>query len=294
MIFLSKDALQTQQTINNFVSVVCSLLIFGYIIWRILWNYTSLTHYQNLLVCQATVGIISSVLRLITNRTATIEMTFQYGYSFLEWPPSSTKLLISILITLVAAEAILLAIFNIHRVLIFTKPSRIRIFYIITTPLSVSYLIMAGTINFFLNKVFKLCFYTLYLFIPVIIFTCYFTLRRHFRMTHYTDRIRKLQNKMSNGLLIQVILHFVAIALLASVDAVITPSSRIFALKNENTVVIGKSYALAIYMLLSWYPVFIGFIIKWSISGFLTKNKVTRPKTTLILPVISQGGQIRP
>ncbi|VDO20934.1 unnamed protein product [Haemonchus placei] len=60
-------------------------------------------------------------------------------------------------------------------------------------------------VNFF-QKVFKLCFYTLYLFIPVIIFTCYFTLRRHFKMAHYTDRIRKLQNKMSNGLLLQVTL----------------------------------------------------------------------------------------
>ncbi|KAL6727824.1 hypothetical protein Aduo_009667 [Ancylostoma duodenale] len=81
-----------------------------------------------------------------------------------------------------------------------------------------------------------------------------------------------MQNKLSSSLLMQIFVHLFALASADVVDPVITLVSNTFGISGKAITVIELVYIVIANMLFIWYPVAIGAIIKWSISGLLTNS----------------------
>ncbi|ETN80121.1 hypothetical protein NECAME_09393, partial [Necator americanus] len=113
--------------------------------------------------------------------------------------------------------------------------------------------------------------------ISTVIIVCYFILKRYFTLSAYSKKVRQMQNKLSNGMIIQVIIHICAIALIGSRRPVVAAYGFIFNADEEKQRHVSGIYIVIVYLVFIWYPVITGLLIRWSISGFLTRRKVSEP-----------------
>ncbi|WKX99891.1 hypothetical protein Q1695_014624 [Nippostrongylus brasiliensis] len=196
-----------------------------------------------------------------------------YGYPFIHNRLWVTTLFLCLLAIAESAEAIMLMVFNVHRALLFLRPNGIKLFYLVTTPLAVLYVAALAATDILYVGISDFCSYGLFVIILVIVIVCYVVLRRHFRRSNYSEKAKRLQNKLSNGLLLQIIVHIITLILVSAIGPGIVYLCVALSVDVKLIVTIVSSYMVIVYMMFAWYPVIIGFIIKWSISGFLTTRK---------------------
>ncbi|KAL6727822.1 hypothetical protein Aduo_009665 [Ancylostoma duodenale] len=268
------ETLQTvqQQQVNTLVATIFSFLVHGYIIRRILSKYSVLTQYQNLLVTQSSVYVIGSILRFCLNQRITLGLEVIIGYPFIH-VPNWVEAAVEFSVSLVeGAEGVMLVIFNVHRLLIFLRPHFIKPFYVVTIPASLAFIIFDSYMDMF-NPDFCPymgdCFYVTICGITIL---CYILLRRHFRRRVYSDNVNRMQTKLSRSLLMQIFVHLFALALADVVNPVILLVCNSFAIKEKTVTFIEVVYLMFVSILFIWYPVAIGAIIKWVISGLLTRS----------------------
>ncbi|XGW17297.1 hypothetical protein V3C99_002141, partial [Haemonchus contortus] len=265
----AETATEIFQSINILVACTSSFLIHGYTIRRIKLNATSLNHYQNFLVLQSVVFIVGSALRLILNERMTLKLEYRTGYPFIVLPPWLASVLSPACVFVETGESSLLTLFNIHRVLLFVKPAKIGLFYIVGLPIAFFVTIPVGVSSAFFGDISYYCSSVFYVIVLGIVFICYFVLRRHFRDNYYSDTIRRAQNKMSKGLLIQIFAQVTALVIVG-IGPLLSLIASLFRLSDNTVEEIIGIYMVVIYAVFIWFPVLIGFIIKWSISGLLT------------------------
>ncbi|KAK5978179.1 hypothetical protein GCK32_007556, partial [Trichostrongylus colubriformis] len=211
----AEKAVEILQYFNTIVTSIVSFLVFGYIMYRIKLNHVSLTYYQNFLVVQSLVYICGSVLTLIMNQRMTLSAKEESGYPFIVLPLWLNTLITSLFIIVMSGESMLLTVFNIHRVLLFLKLGKVGHFYIVTAPLAFLCVILTGISNAFFEDIFYYCLCGYYSAILFIACTCYFILRRHFRLNFYSDMVRKAQSKLTKCFLLQIVVQTCALAMYA-------------------------------------------------------------------------------
>ncbi|XGW17294.1 hypothetical protein V3C99_002140 [Haemonchus contortus] len=265
----AETATEVLQYSNTVISCTFSIFIHGYIIRRIRLNATSLNNYLNFLVLQSVVYIFGSALRLILNERTTLKFEERTGYFFIVMPSWFASVMIPTCLFVEVAESMLLTLFNIHRVLIFLRPRKVGWFYILGLPTAFFGTVLVGVSTTFFQDISYYASCTYYVVTLTIVLICYFILRRHFRLNNYSNAIRKAQNKMSKGLLIQIFVQTIALAIMGIGQLIFFMASLFHFSDNTATDILGI-YMLVVYVVFLWFSVLIGFIIKWSISGLLT------------------------
>ncbi|KAK6010528.1 hypothetical protein OSTOST_24443, partial [Ostertagia ostertagi] len=134
----TNGALQIFQYTNTVVATISTLLIHGYIIHRIKSNRASLTHYQNFLIAQSVIYICGSVLTIVINERFTLDNERQTGYPFIVVPMWLTTVIMVLSVMVQTAESILLTLFNVHRLLLFIRPKKSKLFFILISPVAFS------------------------------------------------------------------------------------------------------------------------------------------------------------
>ncbi|VDL84745.1 unnamed protein product [Nippostrongylus brasiliensis] len=109
------------QTANTVIATLASLVLNGYVTYRILTNHNNLTNYQNLLVGQAALYIFGSVICLVANERMNLQMEYMVGYPFVTLNYAAEVSIKCLLDDTQIAQECLLMIFNVHRVLIFLR-----------------------------------------------------------------------------------------------------------------------------------------------------------------------------
>ncbi|EYB85397.1 hypothetical protein Y032_0299g1790 [Ancylostoma ceylanicum] len=272
---------QIVQQINTVIATLCSLMVHGYIIFRIKSNYNVLNQYQNLLVAQSATYFFASIFRLLVNRKVTLDGEEFRGYSFIRVPATVDFIVLFILDLAEPSESIMLAVFNVHRVLLFVRPSLIKSFYFVTVPLAVTYVFCFACMDAFYpncTRYFLLCFI---FFISCVIITCYAILRRYFTQSQCSVRVRQMQNKLSNGMVIQIVIHICALGLIGLRRPFIALYGTIFGADEAARNYASGVYIVIAYLVIIWYPFMTGLLIRWSISGFLKRSALTGPSTLI-------------
>ncbi|VDL79293.1 unnamed protein product [Nippostrongylus brasiliensis] len=77
----------------------------------------------------------------------------------------------------------------------------------------------------------------------------------------------------AEAIMLMIIVHIITLILVSAIGPGIVYLCVALSVDVKLIVTIVSSYMVIVYMLFAWYPVIIGFIIKWSISGFLTTRK---------------------
>ncbi|EYC12562.1 hypothetical protein Y032_0046g1303 [Ancylostoma ceylanicum] len=196
------------QTFNSIASTACGLTIHGYILYKMLKKNSTLSQYQDLIVLQSIVGLISIISRLILNQIVTVDGSTSIFFPFIDFHPILQKAIIFLVTTSESAEEFLIIAFNIHRVLIFLRPYWIKKFYICFTPLAISYstcygvLMMKATEKQLLETLMEM------LLVPVIIvvsIVCYVLITRYFRsVSGYTEKVKQMQARLSTSIYLQI------------------------------------------------------------------------------------------
>ncbi|KAL6727812.1 hypothetical protein Aduo_009656 [Ancylostoma duodenale] len=109
------------QTFNSIASTVCGLTIHGYILYKMLKRNSSLSQYQDLIVLQSTVGLLSIISQLLLNQIVTVSGNTSLFFPFIDFHPILQKAIIFLVTTSECTEEFLIIAFNIHRVLIFLR-----------------------------------------------------------------------------------------------------------------------------------------------------------------------------
>ncbi|RCN49383.1 hypothetical protein ANCCAN_04635 [Ancylostoma caninum] len=103
-------------------------------------------------------------------------------------------------------------------------------------------------------------------FLPTIV--CYFIIRQHFKMINSSDIVKRMQSKLSLGLLLQWILQMISSVIMWSGFAF--NCFFLFSFDNARTVeAVVDIYFVIADTFMAWIPAITGLLIKWSISGFL-------------------------
>ncbi|XGW19867.1 hypothetical protein V3C99_003588 [Haemonchus contortus] len=164
---------------------------------RILTKYTSLTHYQNLLVAQASVYIFGSAVRAIVNTRVSLSLEFFYCYA--GTPLWIVTMFRAIFNSVVIAEITMMLLFTIYRLLHCFKPKQTWLFYFVVIPIAFLCVVSAGVMSVWRPEIYGFCMLAYLTAILLITSSCYFILRRHFRLNKYSILVRKMQNKLSKG-----------------------------------------------------------------------------------------------
>ncbi|XGW19866.1 hypothetical protein V3C99_003587 [Haemonchus contortus] len=169
------------------------------------------------------------------------------------------------------AEITMMVLLTIYRLLHCLKPKQIWLFYFVVIPIAFICIVSAGVIAVWEPGVYFFCMLSYFTAILLITSTCYFLLRRYFRLNNSSVLVNKMQNKLSKGVLFEVIMHLFMLAMIGG-GSLLLQLGPIFTLPMEVVILIFGIYNMTILIILAWYPVAIGFIIKWSISGFLSSK----------------------
>ncbi|VDO28766.1 unnamed protein product [Haemonchus placei] len=207
---------------------------------------------------------------LLIQRT-TLKFEERIGYPFIVLPSWFASVVIPTCLFVEVVESI---------------PRNVGWFYIVGLPMAFFGTVLVGVSTTFFQDISYYASCTYYVVTLTIVLICYFILRRHFRLNNYSDAIRKAQNKMSKGLLIQIFVQTIALAIMG-IGQLIFFIASLFRFSDETAAEILGIYMLVVYVVFLWFSVLIGFIIKWSISGLLTIKPSHRSskKTTLNLEV---------
>ncbi|KAL6736760.1 hypothetical protein Aduo_007074 [Ancylostoma duodenale] len=251
----------------NVAAAICNCCIHLYIVIRLIVNYDKLSHYRNFVVAQSSVYIIGSVIMFLTNYVY-CDGILTYGQPFLPLSPHFVGIMMCAMEVVSQLETTLLAIFNIYRTAVIVRSNHAMFFYIIVVVIAIiSYattLISGLTQNVALRYV-ALAF-TSSGFLPTIV--CYFIIRQHFKVIKSSDIVKRMQSKLSLGLLLQWILQMISTIIMWSGFAF--NCYFIFSFDNAKAVeAVVDVYFVIADIFMAWIPAITGLLIKWSISGFL-------------------------
>ncbi|KAL6736763.1 hypothetical protein Aduo_007077 [Ancylostoma duodenale] len=260
------------QYASNVIAVVCSCGFHSFIIIRIIANYYKLSHYRNFVVAQSAVYILDSVIKFIRNKALCGVMT-NYVLSFVSYNPEVMEVFKYCAEAISHLEMTLLAIFNIYRTATIVSPRFEILWYVMVISITaVSY--VTTLVSFFINSG-ELREVSLLLqavnALPTVI--CYVVIRWHFRGIRSSDIVKRMQSKLSFGLLLQLLLQLIDIGIIWS--GFVFFWFDIFPDDNSNP---GLQNAVDLYfavsdMFMVWVPALTGLLIMWSISGFLQPKK---------------------
>nr|CDJ95564.1 unnamed protein product [Haemonchus contortus] len=147
----------------------------------------------------------------------TLRLEYRTGYPFIVLPPWLASVLSPACVFVETGESMLLTLFNIHRVLLFLKPAKIGLFYIVGLPIAFFGTILVGVSSAFF------------------------------------------------GIFAQI-----TALVIVGIGPLLSLIASLFRLSDNTVGEIIGIYMVVIYAVFIWFPVLIGFIIKWSISGLLT------------------------
>ncbi|VDL79291.1 unnamed protein product [Nippostrongylus brasiliensis] len=146
---ITEATVDLMQHINTPIATACALFVHGFIIYRIRSNFSVLSQYQNLLIVQSSIYLVATTMRLLVNRNITLAGVEERGYPFLPLSRQVEFALVFFLDMIEPAESAVLAIFNIHRVLLFMRPTSLKLFYAIVIPLSLTYMVSYAYVDAF-------------------------------------------------------------------------------------------------------------------------------------------------
>ncbi|WKX99897.1 hypothetical protein Q1695_014626 [Nippostrongylus brasiliensis] len=261
---ITEATVDLMQHINTPIATACALFVHGFIIYRIRSNYSVLSQYQNLLIVQSSIYLVATTMRLVVNRNITLAGVEERGYPFLPLSRPVEFALVFFLDMIEPAESAVLAIFNVHRVLLFMRPTSLKLFYAIVIPLSLTYMEAVRYYSF-----------AFFVSISAIIFACYLILRQHFKTKAYSARVKRLHSKLSYGIIAQALVHVGVILLVGLQNPVALLCTWIWRGNEADMDYASALYGVAVYLIFIWYPFVIGLLIRWSISGFLNAPRAS-------------------
>ncbi|CAJ0598070.1 unnamed protein product [Cylicocyclus nassatus] len=279
---MQDEAVDILQQINNVSATICSIFIHVFIIYRIRTKYSVFTQYQNLLVVQSSIYAVGSISQLLGNTRITLDGNELQGYWFTCNPKVLDIILEYTLDMTESAESIVIAVFNLHRVLLFVRPYLLRSFYLIVIPIAILYCICHAYVNA-IDK--NYAYYSkigFFLIICSAIIICYIILRRYFASNISSKRVRRMQAHLSKGIVAQICVHITAIALLGLWNPINIVLGLFFERSKKTEETVFKVYLVVAYTIFVWYSAVIGLIIRWSIIGILTRIKPAQTSSFVI------------
>ncbi|KAL6727810.1 hypothetical protein Aduo_009654 [Ancylostoma duodenale] len=266
------------QVANSLVSTVCGASVHGYILYRILKKVSSLNQYQNLIILQSTVGLLSIISRLVLNQSVSLDGEDHLFFPFLDFHPILQKTTFFLVSTSESVEEFLIIIFNVHRVLIFLRSYWINKFYVGFVPFALAYAICYGVLmtksseKQLPESIMEILLVPL---IVVVSMVCYALINRHFRrVSGYTEKVKQMQARLSTSLYLQGVIHSV----LGIIVALVIPLHLLVAKMTDDEEIMFRFslfYGLFILVIFRWYSAVTGALMLWSVRGLFQRQKVT-------------------
>ncbi|KAL6736762.1 hypothetical protein Aduo_007076 [Ancylostoma duodenale] len=225
---------------------------------------------------QSTVYIVDSLIKFILNKANCSRMVI-YALPFVPYFPELTGLLRAGAEAISHLEMTLLAIFNLYRMAVIVRPRFTILWYalvVVITTVSYTISLVSGFTHSARLRQISILLCALNA-LPTII--CYTIIRRHFRGISSSDSVKRMQSKLSVGLLLELTLQLI--------NSFIRWSAFVFLwfdLYSDSDIIAAISIYFQISdMFLAWMPALIGLLIKWSISGFLRTKKTHTERLSL-------------
>ncbi|VDO92250.1 unnamed protein product [Heligmosomoides polygyrus] len=269
------------QYANNAVVFVMSLLPHMTILFGVIYYNSSLNQYQHLIITQSTIDAIAITFCFLANKRISLNGAFVLGHVFLSFKRWEGRYLLFVEYMMESLEASIIAVFNIHRALIFLRPSYIRRFYALVTPCIIAFSLFDAYQKAFMlfGPDLSYCFTYLPFFIALgVAITCYFLLKTYFKTYGCSDKVRVLQSKLTTGLLLQILVHIAVLLLsIMSYPLFVTVQA---ASNKQTALTVVTYYRIVSDMIASWNTVFTAFVLRWSIAGFLKDRRRSSEAST--------------
>lgn len=273
------------QYVNNILACVFALFINGYIISRMLRLNSTLNGYQYLVIAQEVIICLGAVFRFVRNRIALPDGDLVRLHFFM---PSSKLLEILVACAtrcLETIEVLLVGVCNVHRMLFVLRPEFIKPFFCIAVPLILTYSTLDATLFYYESEsleefLFMILLCTDIAVLPctfIIVLVCFIVLKRHFSAINYSDQTKRLQDRLSKSILIQIA-YLTLAGLLWNLPTLCIPLLMSTNVSYESLFRVIVWYNIVLNIILAWRAVVVGLVIKWSVAGFLKKSRAVNPK----------------
>ncbi|KAL6730565.1 hypothetical protein Aduo_001528 [Ancylostoma duodenale] len=195
------------QLVSNILAAMFGFSVHLYVAIRTIANCEKMSHNRRFVVAISAVYIVDLAIELLLNEIYGYEF-ISYGLQFLAFRPHSASFwFIHILRVTRELEVALLAIFNAYRTIVIIKPKIAFILCVVVTLIPMaSY--TTSLICWLIDSVELL--YVSILMLPTNAVTtviCYVITRRYFKNSCTSEEVRKMQCRLSLGLLLQIVLQ---------------------------------------------------------------------------------------
>ncbi|CAB04530.2 Serpentine Receptor, class H [Caenorhabditis elegans] len=189
-------------------------------------NFRVISDYQRLIIVQSVINIIASVFELIVNEIQTVNLDYvKIGHPFWHFSHVERVIYTISMETFSTSSQDFLMLFNLHRLFIIKKKSLVLL-YSIAIPLMLIGPISDAVIAYpvilsgqDMNVFFKHGQVPL---ITVVIVICYVKLKKEFATNQsFSEKTRKLQEKLSCSILVQVVMLFAILVIISIIPVVI-------------------------------------------------------------------------
>ncbi|EYC10493.1 hypothetical protein Y032_0055g2585 [Ancylostoma ceylanicum] len=233
-------------------------------------------HFKTLIIFQSLVYYCTTTLTMLLNNVYTAKVDTPTRKALV---PLSRNAFLTLQGTVTTCATIRIAViisFNIHRMLLIIRPNKLQLFYMIMVPITICGSAVRVYANFvsginLLSFAVEECLLSLEI---VSTLTCFYLTRQYFKKHGCSERVKKMQDKMSKGLLLQLLIEVIlnvgnSLAFLGEYLLY----KRIFDLVNGKAIVI---FNMVVFMTLMWQPVIMGVLIRWIVSGLFTSEQERR------------------
>ncbi|EGT49180.1 hypothetical protein CAEBREN_06638 [Caenorhabditis brenneri] len=285
------DGSEWLQYLNRLVSLIACMTLHFYIITKLaVTNKCSkMNDYQILIVIQSVINVFACLFELILNEVVSSSTTFhltafqiqtqnllivKIGHPF--WQFSLNESLLYTIAMAVSSNSTqdFLMLFNLHRLTLIKHGNLLRV-YLIATPLmligivadikdSYSLVLKGQDINLFYK-------YGQVPIITTVIVFCYWKLNREFALNKsLSEKTKKLQQKLSKSILIQIIMLLIVSFLVNVIPWLVEKvGDPTFYTKYIVT------YIVISLVITQWYLFISAVLIFWSINGFFQNQNTS-------------------
>ncbi|CAI5452741.1 unnamed protein product [Caenorhabditis angaria] len=240
--------------------------------------------YQIIIIIQSFFILIANFAEVLLNEIQTIDRYIvKIGHPV--HPYSDNQRIIVSVFAVVSSFMVedILALFNLHRLVMFTKPQKIKRLYLVYIPISLSScLVNIATMFSDIKSGYSIDLYfknSQLGFLTIVIIYCYVKLKRYFsKNVSMSEKTKQLQRKLSISILLQLlILLFIAIV------AIFLPSLIILIRPEIDSTSFYLIHSIIAVILIQWCSVLSSLLILWSIIGFIKPHNFTAPKRSSFL-----------
>ncbi|EYC09011.1 hypothetical protein Y032_0063g3478 [Ancylostoma ceylanicum] len=203
--WLYQASVEVLQFLMNIFANICGCGIHSYIAIRIIANYDKMTQYKGFIVAQSTIFFIDATICLLLNYVHAGDNIY-YGLPFLPLSFDVFTTLGSIYEVVLQIEAALLSIFNVYRTCVIVRPRFKYMYYIIAISINVVSYALSRMFMIFLKLEYQIASVAISATSALPTIICYVVIQRFFRDINSSDHVKKMQSKLSLGLLMQVAL----------------------------------------------------------------------------------------